>query len=112
MGSKVSTSREACSCLRRLTDEDWFADETQLFRIEVTSSDGIRVPVTFQVNHKKRELYPWDLKQIADLMRVDRKDVSDRLRKWSKEDLRANLQKHTAQQLLPPARMPGSARKT
>jgi energy-converting hydrogenase A subunit M len=57
--------------------------DTEEIRLEVRTRDGERVAINIPLNTKRKEQYPNTLKQIADLLRVDRRDVVEVLENWT-----------------------------
>jgi len=77
-----------------------------LFRIAVTSRDRKRVTVTFQVDDHPSEPRPYAIRQVADCLRIPRKEIKEILADWTSDDLVAHLSKFTADELKPPACRP------
>ena len=72
------------------------------------SRDGIRCAVIVHAGHHRAEASPVDINDIADRLRIPRKDIYEVINDWSPEDLRRHLGKFTAEELKPPARRPYS----
>lgn len=77
--------------------------ETTLYRFTVTSSDGERAGITVGVTHHRKVPAKANLHDIADALRIDRKDLPMVLKSWSHDELVKWLEKFTGEQLLPPA---------
>jgi hypothetical protein len=67
----------------------------------ITSKDGKRCGVTVQVDDHPGEPRPYVLNQIADSLRIDRRQIGDVLGTWSHEQLQEHLSHFTQQELRP-----------
>jgi hypothetical protein len=74
-----------------------------LFRIEVESSDGKPCAVTVQVNDHREQPSKAALNDIADRLRIDRKEIEKALDGWGEAELREHLSRFSADDLRQPA---------
>ena len=61
------------------------------FRLEVTSSDGVACSVNVPLKLNRERPYKNTLNQIADIFRVEREQIEDVLKNWTREQLREHL---------------------
>jgi hypothetical protein len=62
-----------------------------MFRVEVTSADGRAHAVTVQVDTHRKVPSKAIFNDLADRLRVPRRQIDDVLDTWSREQLRAHL---------------------
>ena len=62
-----------------------------LFRLTVTSSDGVECSVNIPCKMTKDPPYKSTFNQIAGVLRVDPDDILEVLRTWTREQLREHL---------------------
>jgi hypothetical protein len=104
MAAAAASTRRLLSAVARLTgDPGRSVRHGSLFRIEVESSDGKTCAVTVQVNDHRERPSKAALNDIADRLRVERKEIASVLDKWGEAELREHLGKLTAEELRQPA---------
>jgi hypothetical protein len=72
-----------------------------MFRVEITSSDGVKCGVPIQVDDHPNQVRPYALNAIADSLLIDRKEIERVLAEGTAEELRAHLSQYTKDQLKP-----------
>jgi hypothetical protein len=99
-----STPPQYLAAVRRLTGlEGSRRNHVYLFRIEVTSCDDAACAVVIRVGINK--FYPSNLKDLADVIRVDRAEISRVLETWTSDQLAAHLSQFPAAILDSPANL-------
>lgn len=100
----TDSTRQLLQAVARLTgDPGRKVRHGILFRVEVESSDGAACAVTIQVNDHRNQPSKATLNDIADRLRVSRKEIGNVLASWNERTLSAHLSKCTAEELKPPA---------
>lgn len=103
MAAAASSTRGLLSAVARLTgDPGRSVRHGRLFRIEVESCDGDRCAVTIQVNDHRDTPSRASLNDIADRLRIDRKEIATVLDSWDKAQLSEHLAKCTTERLRQP----------
>lgn len=72
------------------------------FRIEVTSSDGVRCGVPVEVSTHRTHVTNGMLNNIADCWRIPHDEIEDVLENWTPEQLEEHLSQFTQEELRPP----------
>jgi hypothetical protein len=100
----ATSTRELLAALARLTgDSGTPRRHNVVFRILVTSSDGVVVSVNLDANPHRTEASRANLNDLADRMRIERADIGKVLEGWSEATLRQHLAGFTGDELKPPA---------
>ncbi|WCB92288.1 hypothetical protein DSM104299_00978 [Baekduia alba] len=74
-----------------------------LFRVPVTSSDGVKTAVTFQIDGHRKWAMSYVLNDIARNLRLERDQVVQVMSDWTHDDLLTHLGQFTAADLRPSA---------
>jgi hypothetical protein len=90
------------AALARLTAESGKpVKHGRIFKVVVTSSDGVRCGVPIRIDTHPEVVRPYALNQIADSLRLARADIMDVLDLWTHEQLVEHLSRFTQEQLRP-----------
>jgi len=72
-----------------------------IFRMTVTSSDGVLCGVPIRIDTHPEVVRPYALNQIADSLRIPHADIMDALQSWTHEQLQEYLSRFTQEELRP-----------
>lgn len=103
MGS-APRSAELAAASERLADSSRRTGDGFIYRLSVTSSDGEKVTVTWQIDTHRPECRKYVLREISHQFRVDTpEEALTALTTWSKSQLVAHLSRFPKAELLPPS---------
>jgi hypothetical protein len=93
------SSKQLRAAVARLIGESRKATHGELFRVEVTSSDGQRHAVTVQVDTHPKVPSAAAMNDLADRLRIARDSIDDVLTDWTPDQLAAHLASLTKAEL-------------
>jgi hypothetical protein len=95
------TSRVVASLARLTAESGKPVKHGHIFKVVVTSSDGVRCGVPIRIDTHPEVVRPYALNQIADSLRLARTDILGVLDSWTHEQLVEHLSQFTQEQLRP-----------